>query len=228
MLQKCPTCDAVVHVGHGLVAHAVSPSVAAQAECDAVIVDTTRATRATRTIPPAMRRCVTHRDGHRCAVPGCGARLWLDVHHLVPRAEGGKHDDANLALLCSAHHRRVHEGTLQLFRAPDGAIIVQRGAAPKNTRAHATHATHVDHAPHAPPVDHTRAATSTVSATPAIPAPLAAAIEGCAAEFGWVVPAFVAHRLHAPCPADVLAHAIATIAAARGWPPNDDGWYQCA
>jgi 5-methylcytosine-specific restriction endonuclease McrA len=194
VLQKCPTCEAVVHVGRGPVAHAVSPAVAAQAECDAVIIHTTRAahatasTRATRTVPPATRRRVTHRDGHRCVVPGCDARLWLDVHHLVPRAEGGTHADSNLAILCSRHHRRVHEGTLHLGRTPDGAVVVHRGAAPKDTWARTTHTTHTTQATD---VDQPRA-------TPVISAPITAAVEGCAAEFGWVVPAFVAQRLAVP------------------------------
>ena len=35
-----------------------------------------------------------------------------DIHHMLPRASGGKHGFDNLAAICSTHHRRIHEGTL--------------------------------------------------------------------------------------------------------------------
>ena len=35
-------------------------------------------------------------------------RSKIDVHHLKPRSEGGEHTLANLATLCSAHHRMEH------------------------------------------------------------------------------------------------------------------------
>lgn len=43
---------------------------------------------------------------------GCNGRFLggecdpvLDVHHIVPRAEGGTDEDANLMVLCKSHHR---------------------------------------------------------------------------------------------------------------------------
>jgi hypothetical protein len=68
--------------------------------------------RATQTIPPALRRAVLRRDGTRCRVPGCRHATFVDVHHLVPRADGGAHTSDNLVTLCSAHHRATHRGAL--------------------------------------------------------------------------------------------------------------------
>ncbi len=71
-------------------------------------------TRATQTMPPAIRRRVMRRDKKRCVVPGCRNHCFLDVHHLDPRCEGGSHDAERLAVLCGAHHRAVHQGRLWL------------------------------------------------------------------------------------------------------------------
>lgn len=78
----------------------------------------------TRTIPPATRRAVLHRDGLRCVVPGCRCRLWLDLHHLKPRSLGGSHEPDNLVTLCPLHHRLAHEGLLAVRRRRDGEVEV--------------------------------------------------------------------------------------------------------
>jgi len=87
------------------------------------------ADRAQQDVPPAVRRLVLRRDGGRCVVPGCRQAVFVDVHHLVPRSEGGDHDPDALAVLCSAHHRAVHRGQLVIegwvtnglaFRHADG------------------------------------------------------------------------------------------------------------
>lgn len=108
----------------------VSETVAAQAACDAEVVDLRPGPQhghLTRTVPPSTRRAVLHRDGTRCAVAGCRCRLWLDVHHLRSRAAGGGHDEENLVTLCPLHHRRVHEGLLALatVRDPRGRAGVE-------------------------------------------------------------------------------------------------------
>ena len=84
----------------------------------------------TRTIPPAIRRALHHRD-RGCRFPGCGSSLG-EGHHVRHWAEGGPTTLSNLALLCRRHHRAVHEegfhieregdGTLQ-FRWPDGQLM---------------------------------------------------------------------------------------------------------
>ncbi|HSO51150.1 MAG TPA: DUF222 domain-containing protein [Actinomycetes bacterium] len=76
--------------------------------------------RATRVIQPAQRSALAVRDGG-CVFPHCQRPLaWCDAHHLRHWLHGGPTDLANLALLCRAHHRAVHEGGWQLVRGPDG------------------------------------------------------------------------------------------------------------
>jgi hypothetical protein len=57
----------------------------------------------TRTIPPALRLALHHRDGS-CWFPGCGVRLGQG-HHVRHWAQGGPTTLSNLALLCGRHHR---------------------------------------------------------------------------------------------------------------------------
>jgi hypothetical protein len=45
------------------------------------------------------------------------------VHHVHPRAEGGRNELSNLLTLCGAHHRAVHRGQLLIEREHDGALI---------------------------------------------------------------------------------------------------------
>jgi len=74
----------------------------------------------TRTIPPALRRALHHRD-QGCRFPGCGLRF-TQGHHLRHWAHGGPTTLSNLALLCRRHHRAVHEEGYQVARLPDGAL----------------------------------------------------------------------------------------------------------
>lgn len=67
-----------------------------------------------RTIPVATRRAILARDGGRCQVPGCGNRLWLDIHHCTPWYSGGEHTQSNLLTLCRHHHGAVHEGRIKV------------------------------------------------------------------------------------------------------------------
>jgi hypothetical protein len=78
----------------------------------------------TRTIPPALRRALQHRD-HGCRFPGCGVRLG-EGHHVRHWAAGGPTTLSNLALLCRRHHRTVHEDGYQVARQPDGALEFRR------------------------------------------------------------------------------------------------------
>jgi hypothetical protein len=76
--------------------------------------------RSTRVVTPAQRSALAVRD-EGCVFPGCDRPLaWCEGHHLVSWLDGGPTDLANLALLCRAHHRNVHEGGWQLTRGPDG------------------------------------------------------------------------------------------------------------
>ncbi len=74
----------------------------------------------TRTIPPALRRVLHHRD-QGCRFPGCGLPF-AQGHHLRHWAHGGPTTLSNLALLCRRHHRAVHEEGYQVDRQPDGML----------------------------------------------------------------------------------------------------------
>jgi len=78
----------------------------------------------TRTIPPALRRALHHRD-RGCRFPGCGVSNGQG-HHLRHWAHGGPTTLSNLALLCRRHHRAVHEDGYQVARGPDGALRFRR------------------------------------------------------------------------------------------------------
>jgi uncharacterized protein DUF222/HNH endonuclease len=78
----------------------------------------------TRTIPPALRRALHHRD-RGCRFPGCGIRFGQG-HHLRHWAHGGPTTLSNLALLCRRHHRAVHEEGYQVERLQDGELQFRR------------------------------------------------------------------------------------------------------
>ncbi len=78
----------------------------------------------TRTIPPALRRALQHRD-HGCRFPGCAVSFG-EGHHVHHWAQGGPTTLSNLTLLCRQHHRAVHEEGYQVDRQPDGALRFRR------------------------------------------------------------------------------------------------------
>ena len=78
----------------------------------------------TRTIPPALRRALHHRD-RGCRFPGCGSRFGQG-HHIHHWARGGPTKLSNLAMLCRRHHRAVHEEGYQVDRHPDGQLRFRR------------------------------------------------------------------------------------------------------
>jgi hypothetical protein len=66
--------------------------------------------RTSRVISPAQRVALAIRD-RGCVFPGCERPLaWCEAHHLRHWLHGGPTDLTNLALVCRAHHRAVHEG----------------------------------------------------------------------------------------------------------------------
>jgi len=78
----------------------------------------------TRTIPPALRRALHHRD-RGCRFPGCGVRFGQG-HHIRHWAQGGPTTLSNLAVLCRRHHRAVHEEGYQVDREPGGELRFRR------------------------------------------------------------------------------------------------------
>lgn len=79
--------------------------------------------RATRTIPPSLRRALVVRD-RGCRFPGCDRPPpWTDVHHLLHWAHGGKTELPNLILLCRPHHRFVHEEGWSIELTSEGEVV---------------------------------------------------------------------------------------------------------
>jgi hypothetical protein len=78
--------------------------------------------RTSRVVTAPQRAALVVRDGG-CAFPGCSRPpAWCEAHHLRHWLHGGATDLANLALLCRAHHRAVHEGGWRLQRHPDSRL----------------------------------------------------------------------------------------------------------
>jgi len=78
-----------------------------------------------RTVPPAIRRALWSRD-RGCAFPGCHNTHFVDAHHVEHWSDGGETSLANLVLLCSHHHRLVHEGGYRIRRDADHRQYFQR------------------------------------------------------------------------------------------------------
>jgi hypothetical protein len=113
--------------------------------CDAAVVRVVHdgggrvldAGRRTRTIPPALRRALEVRD-RGCRFPGCGLRF-TDAHHVRHWADAGETSLGNCLLLCSHHHRLVHEGgwRVQWWGGRIPVFIDPRGNAHSDARTRA-------------------------------------------------------------------------------------------
>ena len=57
----------------------------------------------------AQMRALYKRAGGRCQYPGCTATRELEGHHMLDEAFGGVAELANLILLCSRHHKLLHD-----------------------------------------------------------------------------------------------------------------------
>ncbi|MFH1842331.1 MAG: HNH endonuclease [bacterium] len=105
VVNRCPDCGSgTVPTSRG--DRRLSPAVLSAIECDARIWVPGKPNRAS--IPPATRRAVLTRDGYRCQAPGCEKARFLEVHHRLPRQQGGSNQPENLITLCSGCHRQAH------------------------------------------------------------------------------------------------------------------------
>ena len=91
--------------------------------------------RKTRTVPIAIKRALRARD-KGCSFPGCHHKRFVDAHHIQHWSAGGETSLNNLMLLCSRHHRLVHEGGFRIerdfqdrwfFKRPDGRAVPSCG-----------------------------------------------------------------------------------------------------
>ena len=119
----------------------VSGETARRLSCDAGVVEVVEdesgaplsVGRKRRTITGALKRALRKRDA-MCTYPGCTHRMFLEGHHIKHWADGGETSMRNAALLCSLHHRFVHEygyaielGSDQRpqFRDPHGRLVAE-------------------------------------------------------------------------------------------------------
>ncbi len=91
--------------------------------------------RKTRTVPTAIKSALRARD-RGCRFPGCHHARFVDAHHIKHWSAGGETCLDNLMLLCSRHHRMVHEGSFGIerdfqnrwfFKRPDGIAVPSCG-----------------------------------------------------------------------------------------------------
>lgn len=58
-----------------------------------------------------QRKDIYKRDGYRCAL--CDSTRFLQIHHNIPRGQGGTDSPHNLITLCSDCHALAHGANLQ-------------------------------------------------------------------------------------------------------------------
>lgn len=59
-----------------------------------------------------LRKSIYRRDGYRCAL--CDSTRYLQIHHVVPRGQGGPVDNPhNLVTLCADCHALAHGTNLR-------------------------------------------------------------------------------------------------------------------
>ncbi|OIJ23580.1 HNH endonuclease signature motif containing protein [Nocardioides luteus] len=82
--------------------------------------------RTARLAHPIQHRALRLRD-QGCQAEDCDApAAWTEAHHLQPWSEGGQTNLANMVLLCSSDHRRIHDPNYGHERLPDGRIRFSR------------------------------------------------------------------------------------------------------
>jgi hypothetical protein len=111
-LESLGLGSAEIEGGFGL-----HPDIAQRLSCDArlqfVVTDEQGNAlgigRASRNVPRWLHRQLLYRD-HGCTFPGCGTKMFLKAHHIWHWELGGPTDYHNLVLVCTFHHKLVHEG----------------------------------------------------------------------------------------------------------------------
>src|SRR5206468_8732792 len=85
--------------------------------------DVTAVSSPRRTIPIKVRRAL-EADYTTCGVPACANDQFLEIDHIVPLAEGGHTELANLWRLCSHHHDLKTYFGWRVIEPPAGRDLV--------------------------------------------------------------------------------------------------------
>jgi Domain of unknown function (DUF222)/HNH endonuclease len=144
---SAPATQLVVHLDQdplaerGTLAAALDDGTRVSAEtfrrlgCDCTVVPLgARGTvgRRTRTVSPNLKMALWLRD-RGCRFPGCSNHLFLHAHHIHHWTHGGPTTAENLVLLCSTHHRLLHEGGFGVTRRGDDLVFLDRQGRPVET-----------------------------------------------------------------------------------------------
>ena len=125
VLYECQSClRAELDTGAGPLE--LGAGAAAALGCSARVRDLRTEGRVVRRggpLPKAIERAVRLRDRNTCRVSGCHRRRYVDVHHILPRGEGGEHSRSNCVCLCTTHHARLHEGHLRIEGDAEGELM---------------------------------------------------------------------------------------------------------
>jgi hypothetical protein len=78
-----------------------------------------------RVVSTPLRRALVARD-RCCAFPGCQRKRFVHAHHVEHWVDGGETTLENLVLLCSYHHRLLHEGGYGIRRDYRGELYFVR------------------------------------------------------------------------------------------------------
>jgi hypothetical protein len=115
--------------GGGVVSAETARRLACDARIEAVLVGPNGWVkglgRSSREPSPQMVRALRRRDGG-CRFPGCGTRAFTKAHHVRWWSAHGRTDVDNLVLLCSFHHKLVHELGWSLTLRPDNTVRFYR------------------------------------------------------------------------------------------------------
>jgi hypothetical protein len=104
----------------------VSKHAARRLSCDAGVAEVVEGERGDilsvgrkrRVIAGGLKRALLKRD-QQCTFPTCTNRLFLEGHHIEHWADGGETSLSNGLILCSHHHRYVHEYGYTVEIGPD-------------------------------------------------------------------------------------------------------------
>ena len=74
-----------------------------------------------RIVSTPLKRALQARD-RGCTFPGCHRQHYAEGHHLKHWIDGGETIPENMTLLCTHHHKKLHEGGFSIVKEADGTL----------------------------------------------------------------------------------------------------------